>query len=93
LEPPKPKVKISNLMRVLGEEATLDPTAIEQEASSAVPDVALICRAAVVDSPLLYEIGRCCCIVLWAADTTAQLQGSVVMQCWQGAGDMLVMTF
>lgn len=31
LEPPKPKVKISNLMRVLGEEATLDPTAIEQE--------------------------------------------------------------
>ena len=31
LEPPKPKVKISNLMRVLGEQATLDPTAIEQE--------------------------------------------------------------
>lgn len=31
LEPPKPKVKISNLMRVLGEEAVLDPTAIEQE--------------------------------------------------------------
>jgi hypothetical protein len=34
LEPPKPKVKISNLMRVLGEEAVLDPTAIEQEVSS-----------------------------------------------------------
>lgn len=33
LEPPKPKVKISNLMRVLGEEAVLDPTAIEQEVS------------------------------------------------------------
>lgn len=31
LEPPKPKVKISNLMRVLGEQAVLDPTAIEQE--------------------------------------------------------------
>ena len=30
LEPPPPKVKISNLMRVLGEEATMDPTAIEQ---------------------------------------------------------------
>ena len=30
LEPPPPKVKISNLMRVLGAEATADPTAIEQ---------------------------------------------------------------
>lgn len=31
LEPPAPKVKISNLMRVLGAEATADPTAIEAE--------------------------------------------------------------
>lgn len=31
LPPPKPKVKISNLMRVLGAEATADPTQIEQE--------------------------------------------------------------
>lgn len=31
LEPPPPKVKISNLMRVLGEEAVMDPTAIEQQ--------------------------------------------------------------
>ena len=31
LEPPKPKVKISNLMRVLTDEATADPTAIEKE--------------------------------------------------------------
>ena len=31
LEPPPPKVRISNLMRVLGEEATADPTAIEQK--------------------------------------------------------------
>ena len=31
LEPPKPKVKISNLMRVLTDEATVDPTAIEKE--------------------------------------------------------------
>ncbi|QDZ21187.1 U4/U6 small nuclear ribonucleoprotein Prp3 [Chloropicon primus] len=31
LEPPKPKVKISNLVRVLGEDATQDPTKIEKE--------------------------------------------------------------
>eukprot|EP00854_Cymbomonas_tetramitiformis_P019443 gene19443-23249_t len=31
LEPPKPKVKISNLMRVMGMEATADPTQIEKE--------------------------------------------------------------
>lgn len=31
LEPPKPKVKISNLMRVLTESAVQDPTAIEKE--------------------------------------------------------------
>lgn len=31
IEPPKPKVKISNLMRVLKDEAVLDPTAMERE--------------------------------------------------------------
>lgn len=31
LEPPKPKVKLSNLMRVLTADATADPTAIEQK--------------------------------------------------------------
>lgn len=31
LEPPKPKVKLSNLHRVLGEQAAADPTAIERE--------------------------------------------------------------
>jgi Fic family protein len=31
LEPPKPKVKISNLMRVLGTEAVADPSAIERQ--------------------------------------------------------------
>ena len=31
LEPPPPKVKISNLMRVLGERAVADPSAIEAE--------------------------------------------------------------
>ena len=29
LEPPKPKVKMSNMMRVLGDSATADPTAVE----------------------------------------------------------------
>ena len=31
MEPPKPKVRLANLMRVLGTEATADPTQIEQE--------------------------------------------------------------
>jgi hypothetical protein len=31
LEPPKPKVRIANLARVLGAEAAADPTAIEKE--------------------------------------------------------------
>jgi U4/U6 small nuclear ribonucleoprotein PRP3 len=31
LEPPPPKVKITNLMRVLGEQAVMDPTQIEAE--------------------------------------------------------------
>jgi U4/U6 small nuclear ribonucleoprotein PRP3 len=31
LEPPKPKVRIANLMRVLGAESAADPTAIERE--------------------------------------------------------------
>ena len=31
LEPPPPKVKISNLMRVLGDRAVADPSAIEAE--------------------------------------------------------------
>lgn len=32
LEPPKPKVKIANLYRVMGEQAVADPTAMEKEA-------------------------------------------------------------
>jgi len=32
LEAPKPKVKIANLYRVLGEQAVADPTAMEREA-------------------------------------------------------------
>ena len=34
LEPPPPKVKIGNLMRVLGEQAVADPTAIEAQVRS-----------------------------------------------------------
>lgn len=38
LEPPKPKVKISNMMRVLAEEATADPTAMEKEVKKAMEE-------------------------------------------------------
>ncbi|GMH37612.1 hypothetical protein BSKO_05485 [Bryopsis sp. KO-2023] len=38
LEPPKPKVKISNMMRVLAEEAAADPTAVEREVRKAMEE-------------------------------------------------------
>ncbi|XP_054786484.1 protein RDM16-like isoform X2 [Prosopis cineraria] len=38
IEPPKPKVKISNLMKVLGSEATQDPTRLEKEVRSAAAE-------------------------------------------------------
>jgi len=38
LEPPKPKVRIANLMRVLGAEATADPTAVEREVKAAMAE-------------------------------------------------------
>lgn len=38
LEPPKPKVKMSNLMKVLGSEATQDPTRLEMEIRTAAAD-------------------------------------------------------
>ncbi len=38
LEPPKSKVKMSNLMKVLGAEATQDPTRLEQEIRSAAAE-------------------------------------------------------
>lgn len=37
-EPPKPKVKMSNLMKVLGAEATQDPTKLEMEIRSAAAE-------------------------------------------------------
>ncbi|XP_048494907.1 protein RDM16 isoform X2 [Beta vulgaris subsp. vulgaris] len=38
LEPPKPKVKMSNLMKVLGSEATQDPTKMEMEIRAAAAE-------------------------------------------------------
>ncbi|KAJ8760279.1 hypothetical protein K2173_011691 [Erythroxylum novogranatense] len=38
LEPPKPKVKMSNLMKVLGSEATQDPTRLEKEIHTAAAE-------------------------------------------------------
>ncbi|KAH0673472.1 hypothetical protein KY284_024559 [Solanum tuberosum] len=38
LEPPKPKIKMSNLMKVLGSEATQDPTKLEKEIRSAAAE-------------------------------------------------------
>ncbi|CAN6485885.1 unnamed protein product [Victoria cruziana] len=38
LEPPKPKVKMSNLMKVLGTEATQDPTRLEKEIRAAAAE-------------------------------------------------------
>lgn len=42
LEAPQPKIKISNMMRVLGAEATADPTAIEQEVRRQVQERAQV---------------------------------------------------
>ncbi|KAK4789935.1 hypothetical protein SAY86_017239 [Trapa natans] len=38
IEPPKPKVKMSNLMKVLGSEATQDPTRLEREIRTAAAE-------------------------------------------------------
>ncbi|KAK6929274.1 Pre-mRNA-splicing factor 3 [Dillenia turbinata] len=38
IEPPKPKVKMSNLMKVLGSEATQDPTRLEMEIRTAAAE-------------------------------------------------------
>lgn len=42
LEPPKPKVKLSNMMRVLGSEATADPTAVEAQVRQQMEDRAQV---------------------------------------------------
>lgn len=38
IEPPKPKIKMSNLMKVLGSEATQDPTKLEMEIRAAAAE-------------------------------------------------------
>ncbi|KAF6151607.1 hypothetical protein GIB67_010283 [Kingdonia uniflora] len=38
IEPPKPKIKMSNLMKILGSEATQDPTRLEMEVRNAAAD-------------------------------------------------------
>ncbi|KAK4487829.1 hypothetical protein RD792_003565 [Penstemon davidsonii] len=38
IEPPKPKIKMSNLMKILGSEATQDPTKLEMEVRSAAAE-------------------------------------------------------
>ncbi len=46
LDPPKPKVKLSNLMRVLGTEAVLDPSAMEKQVREQMAErhaVSLLC--------------------------------------------------
>ena len=44
LEAPKPKVKLSNMMRVLGSEATADPTAVEAQVRQQMEDRAQVCH-------------------------------------------------
>ena len=44
LEAPKPKVKLSNMMRVLGSEATADPTAVEAQVRQQMQDRAQVHR-------------------------------------------------
>ena len=46
LDPPKPKVKLSNLMRVLGTEAVMDPSAMEKQVREQMAErhaVSLLC--------------------------------------------------
>ena len=52
LEPPKPKVKLSNMMRVLGSEATADPTAVEAQVRQQMQD-----RAQVIFFPIEIGVG------------------------------------
>ena len=52
LEPPPPKVKISNLMRVLGAEAVADPTAVEAQVREQMEERQQV-RAAAWDVPLM----------------------------------------
>ena len=77
LEPPKPKVKISNLMRVLTDEATADPTAVEREVREQMAER----QSAAMRRPRLDRaLARACVAmcVLGASDARSRPLASVV---------------
>jgi hypothetical protein len=56
MAPPKPRVKISNLMRVMGTEATADPTQIEKQVHHHDHNTALIQKAIIIISIIMTTI-------------------------------------
>ena len=56
LDPPKPKVKLSNLMRVLGTEAVADPSAMEKVVRSQMAERQAVRRCS---RPLACAAARC----------------------------------
>lgn len=84
LEAPKPKVKLSNMMRVLGSEATADPTAVEAQVRQQMED-----RAQVLHHSchfwLLCHCITCALIVLVKRHLKARVRwkiGLTLRQCW-----------
>ncbi len=63
IPPPEPKVKISNMMRVLSADATADPTKIEQEVTQSTVSVSAWYLSFGANS-LLYVCLRTCCVFL-----------------------------
>lgn len=61
LDPPKPKVKLSNLMRVLGTDAVLDPTAMEQQVRDQMAERQAVSASALAtpDLPDTWRITDC----------------------------------
>lgn len=61
LDPPKPKVKLSNLMRVLGTEAVLDPSAMEKQVRDQMAERQAVGLLSITAPTLLCaECMRCC---------------------------------
>ena len=61
LDPPKPKVKLSNLMRVLGTEAVLDPSAMEKQVRDQMAErQAVSVLSVTAPASLCVECMRCC---------------------------------
>ena len=71
LDPPKPKVKLSNLMRVLGTEAVADPSAMEKVVRNQMAE-----RQA-VSGPSLAPL-MCCCTLHGNIGDMSGLMGSKV---------------